>query len=125
MLSQSTLIRLALIEARLSDNRHRLGAVIFRKNTVLSSNHNYSLRGAKKLHPRFSKWKGSIHAEVATILSARCDLSGASMFLLRINRKEELLLSKPCVQCLSYISFVGIRRVIYSTGSGFETIEIK
>jgi deoxycytidylate deaminase len=125
MLSQSTLIRLALIEARLSDNRHRLGAVIFKKNAVLSSNHNYSMRSAKNLHPRFARWKGSIHAEVAAILSARCDLSGASMFLLRINRKEELRMAMPCTQCMSYISFVGIKRVTYSTNDGFETINLR
>jgi deoxycytidylate deaminase len=125
MLSQNTLIRICLEEARKSDNRHRLGAVIYRKNTILSANHNYSLRATKSLHPRFRTWPGSIHAEVATILSARCDLVGASMFLLRINRKEEFLLSKPCAQCMAYIKFTGIRKVTYSTNSGFETIEIK
>jgi deoxycytidylate deaminase len=83
------------------------------------------MKSAKSLHPRFYNWPGSIHSEVAAILSARCDLRGASMFLLRINRKEEFLLSKPCAQCMTYIQYTGIRRVTYSTGSGFETIEIK
>lgn len=125
MLSQSTLIKLCTEQARLSDNRHRLGAVIYNKNVILSADHNYSLKSAKHLHPRFSKWYGSVHAEAATILSSRCDLKSSSMFLLRINRKEEILLAKPCQHCMSYIYHVGIRRVTYSTGYGFETIEIR
>ena len=125
MLSQSTLIKICIEQARLSDNRHRLGAVIYNKNVILSTDHNYSLRSARNLHPRYYRWVGSIHAEVAVILSAHCDLKGSSMFLLRINRKEEILLSKPCAQCMSYLQFVGISKVIYSTNSGFEAIKIK
>jgi tRNA(Arg) A34 adenosine deaminase TadA len=125
MLSQSTLIKLCTEQARLSDNRHRLGAVIYTKNVVLSRDHNYSLKSAKNLHPRYYRWIGSIHAETATILSARCDLRGSSMFLLRINRKEEFLLAKPCDQCMSFIYHVGIKRVTYSTGFGFETINLR
>jgi len=125
MLSQQTLIRLCIEQARLSDNRHRLGAVIYNKNVILSTDHNYSLKSARNLHPRYYRWVGSIHAEAATILSARCDLKGSSMFLLRINRKEELLLSKPCPQCTAFIYHVGIKRVTYSTGSGFDTINLR
>jgi deoxycytidylate deaminase len=125
MLSRSTLIRLALIEACLSDNRHRLGAVIYTKNIVLSQDHNYSLKSAKNLHPKYRSWPGSIHAEMAVILSAHCNLKGSNMFLLRINRKEDFLLSKPCSNCMSFICHVGIRRVTYSTNSGFETIYLR
>jgi len=125
MLSQSTLIKICIEQARLSDNRHRLGTVIYNKNVILSADHNYSLRSAKNLHPRFRSWPGSIHAEMATILSARCDLRGASMFLLRINRNEELLLSKPCNRCMAYILYTGIKRVTYSTGDGFVTINLR
>jgi tRNA(Arg) A34 adenosine deaminase TadA len=124
MLSQSTLIKLCLDEARKSDHQHRLGAVIYTKNIVWSIDHNYSLKSAKNLHPKFRSWPGSIHAEMACILRARCDLKGASLFLLRINRREDFLLSKPCACCLTYIKFTGIRRVTYSTGSGFETINL-
>ena len=125
MLSQQTLIKLCIEQARLSDNRHRLGAVIYNKNVILSIDHNYSLRSAKNLHPRYYRWEGSVHAEAAAILSARCDLKGSSMFLLRINRKEEFLLSKPCRHCMTFLYHVGVRKVTYSTNDGFETIEIK
>jgi len=83
------------------------------------------MKSARNLHPRYYRWIGSVHAEAATILSARCDLKGASMFLLRINRKEEFLLSKPCPQCMTFLYHTGIRRITYSTFDGFETIEIR
>lgn len=125
MISQTTLIRKAIEQARLSDNRFRLGAVIYDKNNILSADHNYSLRSARNLHPRFRHWPGSIHAETAAILSARCDLVNSTLFVVRINKKEELMLAKPCSNCMAYIIHTGIRRVIYSIGDGFESIIIR
>ena len=125
MLSQSTLIKICIGESRKSDHQHRLGAVIYSKNIILSRNHNYSLKSAKKLHPRFHTWPGSIHAEMSCILSARCDLVGSSMFIIRINKQEKLMMAMPCNQCMAYILYTGIKRVTYSTGDGFVTINLR
>lgn len=125
MISISSLSKIALVEARKSDNRFRLGAVIYTKNTILSRDHNYSLKSTRNLHPKFRSWPGSVHAEMAAILSARTDLSGSTLFIVRINRKEEFLLSKPCSHCIKYIIHTGIKKVIYSTGMGFNVIDLK
>jgi tRNA(Arg) A34 adenosine deaminase TadA len=125
MISITTLAKIAIEEAKKSDHRFRLGVVVYSKNRILSRDHNYALKSAKKLHPRFRPWPGSIHAEMAAILSARCDLMDSAMFILRINKKEEFMMAKPCCHCLSYMKFVGIKKVTYSTSGGFETITIK
>jgi tRNA(Arg) A34 adenosine deaminase TadA len=119
MISHNTLLRIALEEARKSDHQHRLGCIIFNKNKILVSGHNSTLKSAKKLHPKFTKWANSIHAEVATILSARTDLNGSSLFIIRINNNEKLLLAKPCQYCRMYLQYVGVKRIIYSVKSGF------
>lgn len=120
MISSNTLLKMAITEAEKSDHQHRIGCVIFDKNTILSKGFNVSLKSAKKLHPRFRRWPNSIHAEVNAILNAKTDLKGSDIFIVRINRKNELLLAKPCTYCLSYLHYVGIRRIIYSIKGGFE-----
>lgn len=120
MISHNTLLKIALEEARKSDHKHRIGCVIFDKNTIMSRGFNVSLMNRKKLHPRFRRWPNSIHAEVNAIINARTDLNGADIFIIRINRYEELLLARPCDHCMSYLQYVGIKKVIFSVKNGFE-----
>jgi len=114
MVSQNTLLKKALLETKKSGHiRFRFGVVIFNKNKILSVGTN-SIRSAKNLHPRFSRWPGSVHAEVAAILNAKTDLTNASIFVLRINLAGDLMLARPCVHCMKYIKAVGIKKIIYS-----------
>jgi deoxycytidylate deaminase len=101
-------------EAKKSEYKPQMGAVIFDKRRIVSLGHNYGHRSARKLHPRFQNFKGSIHAEVDSIIKAKTDLSGYSMLVIRVNNKDQLRLAKPCNNCLKYIEYVGIRRVFYS-----------
>ena len=34
--------------------------------------------------------------------------------MIRINKNNELRLSKPCKNCLKYIDYVGVKKVFYS-----------
>lgn len=108
-------VKLAVKEAKKSTYFQPVGAVIIRKKTILSSGHNYAHKSAKKLHPKFQKWKYSIHAEVDCILKARTDLSGATIYVIRLGKNGQFLLSRPCSHCLSYLKHVGIKKVYYST----------
>lgn len=108
-----TLISLAVDEAKKSECHVRVGCIIFDKKRILSSGFN-EMRNHKKLHPRFQSWKGSVHAEVNTILKAKTDLSNSCLIVVRINRKNELRLSKPCRDCMKYIEYVGIKKIFYS-----------
>jgi deoxycytidylate deaminase len=120
VISQNTLLKIALEEARKSEHQHRIGCCIFNKNTILSKGYNIALMNRKKLLPKFRRWPNSIHAEVNAILSAKTDLNGADIFIIRINKSEELLLARPCIHCMSYLEYVGIKKIIYSIKNGFE-----
>ncbi|NIA10719.1 MAG: hypothetical protein GWP10_13575 [Nitrospiraceae bacterium] len=105
---------MAVKEAQKSNYTQRVGAVIIKKKTVLSKGHNYAHKSAKKLHPRFQQWKDSVHAEVDCILKARCNLEGASIYVIRLNKNNKFRNSRPCKYCLRYLKYVGIKKVFYS-----------
>ena len=113
-------INIAVQEAKKSLCRHRVGAVIFNKSRFISKGHNYDLKSVRKLHPRFQKWKGSVHAEVDTIIKARRELKNFSILVVRINNQDEFRLAKPCIHCVAYLQHVGIKKVYYSTAYGFS-----
>lgn len=108
-------IKRAVEEAEKSNHTHRVGAVIFKNKSVISAGRNFSSRSAKHLHPRFMKWKYSIHAEADAIMKARQDLKGCSMFVVRLNKNGKMLMAKPCKICRNYLNYIGISRVYYTT----------
>lgn len=111
-------IKKAIIEARKSTYHHRIGCVIFNKGQFISSGYNVAERSIKSHHPSFRHWETSIHAEVAAIIKARKTLTNASILVIRINSNEDLMMAKPCKHCQTYINFVGIKKVFYSTNKG-------
>ena len=114
---RSKLIDAAIKIARNGDHKQRVGCIIFDKKKILSSGHNQCQRSVKKLHPKFQRWKGSIHAEVDAIIHAKTDLKGTCLLVVRINKKEQLRFAKPCQHCMKYIQYVGIKKVFFSTSS--------
>ena len=112
------LIYKAMDEAEKSNNRFRMGSIIFDKKNIISSGHNCSFRSAKHLHPNFQKRKNSIHAEVDAIIKARTNIKGFSLIVVRLSAKGKLTLAKPCNHCMMYIEYVGIKNVFYSNKKG-------
>ncbi len=80
--------------------RIKVGCVIFDKKKILSQGHN-EIRNIRKLHPKYQRWVGSVHAEVTTIINARRDLRYSSLLVVRINQKNELRYSKLCLSVKS------------------------
>lgn len=109
-----TAIKVAIEEAKKSKYEQRVGATIVKRKSIISRGHNYSHKSTKKLHPKFQKWPNSVHAEVDCIIKARQDLAGTTMYVVRINNRNQLMNSKPCKHCFMYIKHVGIKRVYYS-----------
>lgn len=109
----STFVELAVKEALKSTYRHQLGCVIFDKKKIVSLGHNYPQKSVKHLLPKFKRFN-SVHSEVDAIIKAKTNLKGSSLLIVRINKQNQLRLSRPCASCMSYINFVGIKRVIYS-----------
>ncbi len=110
----STLINIAIEEAKKSDHKQKVGAVIFDKKRIISKGHNTCQKSVKKLHPKFQRFKYSVHAEVDSIIKAKKDLKGTSILVVRLNKNNQFRLSKPCFNCMNYIQYVGIKKVFYS-----------
>jgi deoxycytidylate deaminase len=122
-MKQENIIKICIEEARKSNYKQKIGAVIFKKKIIISQGYNSVVKSRKKLHPRYQKWFGSVHAEIDAIIKARTDLSKCSMMVIRVNNDDEFRLAKPCEFCLTYINHVGIKEVFYSTNDGFELIK--
>jgi deoxycytidylate deaminase len=110
----NTLINIAIEESKNSDHKQRVGCVIFNKKRILSKGYNSSQKSVKNLHPKFQKFPYSVHAEVDAIIKAKKDLKGSSILVVRINKHDQLRLSKPCQNCMKYIEYVGIKKIFYS-----------
>jgi len=108
-------INLAIQEAEKSTHKHKMGAIIFKGKIIVSKGYNHSSKSVKSITKEFCNRPGVIHAEVAAILSAKKDLKGYNILVVRINNNGALRLAKPCRYCVGYLKFVGIRHIYYST----------
>jgi deoxycytidylate deaminase len=108
------LIKLAIEEANKSNQKQKVGCIIFDKKKILSKGYNTSQKSIKKLHPKFQRFPYSVHAEVDAIIKARKDLKGSNILVVRINKNNQLRISKPCSNCMKYIEYVGIRNIFYT-----------
>lgn len=59
----------------------------------------------------------SVHAEMAAI-RPNSFYDGCSLYVARIGRAGNYLLSKPCEHCLNLIKSVGIRKIFYTDSNG-------
>lgn len=118
-----TIILRAIEEAKLAHHKHLMGSVIFDKRYIISSGHNYPSKSLKHFHPKFARWKGSVHAEVDAIIRARRDIKGCSLLIIRL-LNTGLGMAKPCDQCFAYLSHVGIKNVYYSNNLG-EIVNVR
>jgi tRNA(Arg) A34 adenosine deaminase TadA len=97
----------------------RHGAVLIKGGSVINvaaNKHNHTSFGQ-----RFRERPGPAthHAELSCILGVdRTTTNGATIYVSRINRQGEWRMSKPCDMCHEALKFVGIKKVVYTTGEG-------
>jgi len=99
-----------------SDYRH--GAVLVKGSTVLNVANN------KNVHARFGKrfrkrdcGHATHHAELGCILGLdKSKTSGATVYVVRVNKQGVYRLSKPCPMCHEILKFCGVRKVVYTAG---------
>ena len=110
-------IGFALTPKNRRDSKFFHVAVIFQRNKILSIGQN-----SFKTHPVARKYghrNSVLHAEVAAIIRHGLDdCSGLNLAVLRVNRNNELAISKPCVHCQSIIDNVGFKKVFYTNEQG-------
>ena len=91
-------------------------ATIIRRNKILASAINKV--GSRSMGAGYSDW--TIHAERAVVkrLGDISQLRGATLIVVRYNKKGQMLNSKPCHDCELFLEKCmrdyGLRKVIYS-----------
>lgn len=112
----TSLLNRARKEAAKSHYYQRIGACIYKGGSVLSTGHNkirYKQRGVS-----FTRFPESLHAErdaCSKVYKER--LYGATICVVRINKKGSYRLARPCKDCMKLLTALGIRKIIYSTNT--------
>ncbi len=104
------IIREAYKTAQKAQSDFKHGAIIYDKNTIIAKGFNIP----RKSHPQGSGIFSSVHAEVMAILNAvktRKDLSKLEILIIRINKRNQFLLSKPCEDCMNLIKRLGLNPI--------------
>jgi len=94
----------------------RHGAVIVNKNKILSVGHN-----SYKTHPIMAKYTifPHLHAEQSAIINLGLfNCAGTDLYVVRINRQNDFMMSKPCIVCKRLIDEITIRNVYYTDRQG-------
>ncbi len=116
-------LKLALEEVKKSTYRFRVAAVIFKGKRIISVAHN-EVR-SNSVPKWLNYYDNALHAEAAAILkSKKRDLRGYSILVIRIGKKGDLILSKPCEKCQEFIEYSGIKNIYYSNAEGKIVEEI-
>ncbi len=96
------------------------GAVLVKGGSVVnaSCNKNNFCSFGKRFRSR-SEGRATLHAELGTILGLdRRVTRGTTVYVVRINRKGEHRMSKPCQMCESALRHCGVSKVYYTDEEG-------
>lgn len=94
-----------------------MGAAILKRKKLISIGWNQD-----KTHTQSKTWANRHHAEFhALVGTSKIDLAGTTIFVARLDKKEELKISKPCPECRELIQAAGIRKVFYINEFGSWT----
>ena len=113
-------------EATLSTFEHKLAAVLIKGNRMVTKPCCNSQRNASNNSVRL----GSLHAEARALRSYYGNILEnvinrkkvkLDLFVVRINKSEEICNARPCVKCLQLMKEMKIRKVYYSVSPN-ETI---
>ena len=116
---KSNIIKTALTLAQSSKcSPFKCAAVIFSGKRILSSGIN-DIRSTKRVHPKHKRFSTAMHAEIAAFMHMFPEnVSGASIFVCRINNSGKISNAKPCGRCQSALSAAGIKYVYCTNDDG-------
>lgn len=90
------------------------GSVIVKGGRVISTGYNKERSHPMIVSSEHIKDHCSVHAEIDAIKRAK-DVSGATIYVARVNRQGKARDSRPCSRCYKAIEEHGIRKIIYTT----------
>lgn len=87
--------------AQNSDGRFKHGAILIKGKNILAQGYNYNY-----VHPLHGKW--SMHAEENVIQQVKNKygksiLSSCILYVIRVNRHDQIMNSAPCTNCKKLI----------------------
>lgn len=94
--------------------RMKHGAVVVRGGRVLGTGTNKERNHPMIVSTDHIKQHCSVHAEIDAIRKAR-DVSGATVYVARVNKRGQNRDSKPCSNCYKTMTELGIRKIVYTT----------
>ena len=106
--------------ARQSEHDHfKHGAVMIKGGSIINTSHNKG--NYKKFGNRFRDLKScghaTHHAELGCVLGLdKAQTQGTTVYVVRVNRRDEFRNSKPCLMCEEVLKFCGVKKVVYTTG---------
>lgn len=113
-------LRHALVQAEQAPHaRWRVGAVLIRGGSVLSTGYNRYRNDPAQVE--FGN--ASYHAEEVALRKAG-DAEGSTIYVARITRSGALGLAKPCPRCLDLLITEGVSTVVWSTPSGLDKARV-
>lgn len=92
---------------------HKHAAILYKSGRVLS----FGVNSGRNSHPtmEINRKDYTYHAEINAIrLVDKPTLQGATLYVARINKTGEPLLSLPCRNCIIELRSAGIKRVVYT-----------
>lgn len=99
-----------------STGKFRHGAVLVKKGRIYAARCNsYS-----KTHPalaKYTEWP-FLHAETGVCIASERQREGADVYVVRLDRKGNMCLSRPCDVCQAFMKSVGINNAFYSIKEG-------
>ena len=110
-------------------NKVHIGCVAVYKNHVLAVGYN-----TNKTHPlqkKYNRYRNKtyvgeftqkLHAEMSCIMQIKdmdIDFSKVELYVYREDRNGNLAMCRPCGACMKAIEDLGIKKIHYTTNSGF------
>jgi deoxycytidylate deaminase len=90
------------------------GSVIVKGGRVIATGVNKDRSHPRIVSSEHIKDHCSVHAEVDAIKKAR-DVSGATIYVARVNKRGAARDSRPCNRCYEVIKNNGIKKIVYTT----------
>jgi deoxycytidylate deaminase len=125
--------RAAKAVSELSDHRQPLGCVVVNKHRIVSSGTNSHVKCHKVQalidSERYGvECPGRVHAETAALLPLMrngVDLSNATLYVHRQHKDGSIAMARPCEGCMQLIRQCGIKRIRYTTDSGYAREDLE
>ena len=121
MTRDERLINVALKIARKSEHKFPMGAIIALGNRIIALGINKIRTHPRQINYHNDENGQSIHAELDAILSC-CNTDGATIYVARVLSNGTGGMAKPCKSCLKIIQSAGIKKIVYTTSTGIETL---